>query len=184
MTAKASARTRPIPVRTPKSARKLEAADTASPRFYRGDAYVVDDSFGYLVRLLNNSIHRHIEQRMQTFDLTAMQWGPLMLLAVGKGDTAASLARCADMDTGAMTRMLDRLEAKGLIRRKRSKDDRRVVHLELTADGEEAVQHVPYVLSDVLNLHLRDFSAAELRQLLSFLRRLIAAGRSPKDDAS
>jgi DNA-binding HxlR family transcriptional regulator len=40
------------------------------------------------------------------------------------------------IDAGAITRMLDRLEAKGLVERVRSETDRRVVHVRLTEAGE------------------------------------------------
>jgi DNA-binding MarR family transcriptional regulator len=153
-------------------------SDDAAPGcFYRGDAYVPDESVGYLIKMAYHSLQRHIDGRMQAHDLTAMQWGPLMLLAHRKGDTAAELAREANTDTGAMTRMLDRLEAKGLIRRARSEHDRRVVHLELTAEGQRLVKLVPYALSEVLNQHLAGFTQNELDLLKRMLRRMIDNGR-------
>lgn len=144
---------------------------------YRGDDYAIDDSYGYLMRRVQASLLRHIDKRFRPYELTAMQWGPLLLLAQNKGDTAAGLARALDIDTGAMTRMVDRLEAKKLVRRTRSTGDRRVLHLELTAEGRRIVEQVPHVLADVLNLHLRGFTRAETRQLLDFLRRLLANGQ-------
>ena len=47
----------------------------------------------------------------------------------------ADIARLACHDTGAVTRVLDRLESKGLIQRVRSESDRRVVNLQLTTEG-------------------------------------------------
>ncbi|CAN0064996.1 unnamed protein product, partial [Phaeothamnion confervicola] len=119
-------------------------------------------------------MQRHFEKRMQPLDLTAMQWGPLLLMAEGRASTAAELARGMDIDTGAMTRMLDRLEAKGLVARARSASDRRVVQLELTAEGAKVASQIPQQLADVLNLHLKDFKADELHMLMGFLKRMIA----------
>ena len=59
---------------------------------YRGENYTVDASYGYLVRQLQASLLRHIDKRIQPYDLTALQWSPLLLLAQNKGDTAAALA--------------------------------------------------------------------------------------------
>src|SRR5690606_39284534 len=59
--------------------------------------------------------------------LTAMQWRPIAILARGIVDTPAGLARILEVDTGAITRTLDRLEAKSLLRRVRCTEDRRVV---------------------------------------------------------
>ena len=60
-----------------------------------------------------------------------------------------------------MTRTLDRLEAKGLLRRNRSQTDRRVVKLELTELGETKAREIPNNIARVLNHHLRGFSADE-----------------------
>jgi len=77
------------------------------------------------------------------------------------------------LDTGAMTRLLDRLEAKGLCRRVRSLADRRVVNIELTDEGRAAAEQVPHILSRVQNEHLAGFNAAEWEQLKSYLRRIL-----------
>ncbi len=145
---------------------------------YTGERYAVDDSYGYLVRRVQASLQRHIERRVQTLALTALQWSPLLLIAQGKGDTAAALARSLDTDTGAVTRMLDRLERKGLVRRQRSTGDRRVIHLALTAEGRHAIGLVPFAIAEVLNLHLTGFSEREVDQLKGFLRRIITNGNS------
>ena len=161
----------PARSRTAASARK-----SVSSSFYDGRTYATDNSYGYLLRRLYASMQRHCEKRMQPLDLTAMQWGPLLLMAEGRGNTAAELARGMDIDTGAMTRMLDRLEAKGLLARARSASDRRVVRLELTAEGLKVAGQIPHLLADVLNLHLRDFKADELHMLMGFLQRMLANG--------
>lgn len=152
------------------------ARKSASSPFYDGRTYATDNSYGYLLRRLYASMQRHCEKRMQPLDLTAMQWGPLLLMAEGRGNTAAELARGMDIDTGAMTRMLDRLQAKGLLARARSASDRRVVRLELTAEGLKVAGQIPHLLADVLNLHLRDFKADELHMLMGFLQRMLANG--------
>lgn len=163
----------------PRAARASRARTTrraSEQALYDARTYATDQSYGYLLRRLYASMQRHVERRMQPLDLTALQWAPLLLIAEGRGRTAAELARRMDIDTGAMTRMLDRLEAKGLVARERSASDRRLVHLELTVAGEEAARRIPHVLVEVLNLHLRDFSAAELGTLMGFLERMLVNG--------
>jgi DNA-binding MarR family transcriptional regulator len=92
--------------------------------------------------------------------------------------TVAELARELQMDAGAMTRLLDRLEKKGLCKRVRSTEDRRVVMVELTPDGEAAAELVPGVLSEVLNSHLAGFSKTEWQALMTYLRRMIDNGEA------
>ncbi|MBX6317117.1 MarR family winged helix-turn-helix transcriptional regulator [Pigmentiphaga sp.] len=141
--------------------------------------YDPNDSVGYLVKLAHGSLQRAVDTEMMALDLTAMQWGPLMLLAMGQGETAAELARSSCTDTGAVTRMLDRLESKGLIRRVRSAEDRRVIKLELTQEGMRATAQIPGRLRQAVDMHTRGFSEEELAQLKSFLRRMIANGAHP-----
>jgi DNA-binding MarR family transcriptional regulator len=161
----------------PTKKRNLPAkSSAAAPVFYRGESYAVEESLGHMVRVLINSMNRRIDAQMQVHDLTALQWKPLLMLRLGQVDTAAGLARLNCSDNGAMTRMLDRLEAKGLLRRVRSKTDRRVVHLALTKEGERISDLIPYGLSAVLNEHLEGFTTAEFKQLQSLLRRMIANG--------
>jgi DNA-binding MarR family transcriptional regulator len=149
----------------------------APARFYRGDAgWDTDASIGHMARRLVGTMNRAIDARMQDDELTAMQWKPLLMLRLGQADTAAGLARLNCSDNGAMTRMLDRLEAKGLLQRVRSATDRRVVHLALTPEGERVADRIPSALSDVLNAHLAGFSRAEFELLQDFFRRLIANG--------
>lgn len=142
------------------------------PNFYDGQNYVIEESVGFMIRQAQLALHRTIDSKMAALDLTAMQWGPLMLISYGKARTAADLSRCGGVDTSTMTRMLDRLEAKGLLIRKRSEDDRRIIFLELTEEGKRLVSQVPYLLADSLNQHLQGFSQQELDTLKSLLKRI------------
>lgn len=150
--------------------------DTSSPapHFYSGDNYVIEESLGYLIKQAQMALHRTIDGKMATLDLTAMQWRPLMLLAYGKARTAAELSRCSDVETSTMTRMLDRLEAKGLLTRTRSDSDRRIIFIELTEEGRRLAAEVPYLIAESFNHHLRGFSQQELDTMKSLLRRIVA----------
>jgi DNA-binding MarR family transcriptional regulator len=147
--------------------------------FYDGKGYTGEASVGWMLKRAHNSLLRSMDTRMQPYDLTAMQWGPLMLLAKGRCDTVAACAREADIDASAMTRMLDRLETKGLIQRTRSETDRRVVNVALTASGRDAAARIPQELALVLNHHLRGFTPEEFATLKTLLLRFEANGNSP-----
>jgi len=146
------------------------------PTFYDGNHYIIEESIGYIIRQAQLALHRTIDVRMAELDLTALQWVPLLMLAHQKGQTAAELSRCLGVDTSSMTRMLDRLEAKGLLVRKRSVEDRRVIFLELTDEGRLLSGHIPFVMAASLNRHLRGFSKSELEELKRLLRKLTANG--------
>jgi len=144
--------------------------------FYSAESYGQEESIGSVLKSLMVSITTQVDRRLVDHDLTHAQWVPLFKLAHGECGTVAELARTLQSDPGAMTRALDRLEAKGLVARLRSSEDRRVVNLALTDAGREVAAVVPAVLSEVLNLHLAGFSKQEWRALMSMLLRMRANG--------
>jgi len=157
--------------RAPKE-RSVRAGD---PDFYRGDAYPMSDSIGYLLKQIRIGIDRAVDGEMAEHDLTGVQWGPLLLIHTGLANTAAEIARFAGVDTGAVTRMVDRLEAKQLIERTPSATDRRVVELRLTREGDRLCrEEIPFGLARVGNGLLRGFSPQEFELLKDFLRRMLA----------
>ena len=89
---------------------------------YDGANYEVAESVGHQLVSLVQMMRREVELRMTRHDMTDAQWRPLWLLKSGKATTAIELAREACIDAGAVTRMVDRLEDKGLIERVRSEN--------------------------------------------------------------
>lgn len=162
-----------VPPSTP-AAPAATARRQRSTRHFRGDRYRIDDSVGYLLKLAVAALRRRLDRRMTQYDLTGVQMLPLVLIARGACRTAAEVARFNGTDAGATTRMLDRLEAKGLLARTRSASDRRVVQLELTPAGRALAAKIPYAIAEVLNEALCDFSAAEVDTLRRMLRRIVA----------
>ena len=149
---------------------------TASGAFYAPGQYTPDQSVGFLMRKVLSSILSQADAQLAPHDVTYVQYLPLYKLLRCECNTVAALARELEIDAGAITRSLHRLEAKGLVRRERSTEDRRVVHLALTDAGRAVATKVPGVLAEVLNAHLSDFSHGEWQQMLQFLHRMLANG--------
>lgn len=141
--------------------------------FYRPEAYKPEDSVAYLMRRILGIVAAEVQRELDPSGLTNAQWVPLLKLYMGSASTVAELARECELDAGGMTRLLDRLEDKGLLRRVRSSDDRRVVNLELTDEGRSAAQKIPGVLCGVQNAHMRGFTTEEWQLLRSLLQRLL-----------
>jgi len=123
--------------------------DSNAPQFYCALGYRPEGSVGYLMRQIINNVGQEVERQLAHADLTNAQWIPLYKVYSKRASTVAELARECQLDAGSMTRMLDRLEAKGLCQRRRSEEDRRVVHIELTPLGMSAAAEIPKVLSGV-----------------------------------
>ena len=141
--------------------------------FYCAADYDAGQSTGYLMRQILSSVAQQVSRELEPGGLTNAQWMPMLKLYLGKASTVAELARQCQLDTGSMTRLLDRMEAKGFLKRTRSSEDRRVVNIELTPEGREAAKEIPAVLSRVQNAHLAGFSVEEWQALKAYLRRIL-----------
>ena len=149
--------------------------DNSTPaRFYEAGQYPPEQSVGYLLNKVLSSILSQADSRLAAYKLTYAQWVPLFKLFKEDGCTPIAMARDLSVDPAALTRSLTRLETKGLLRRERSTQDRRVVHLRLTDEGRAVAEHVPGVLAEVLNAHLSGFSHDEWQLLLGLLSRMLA----------
>ena len=126
------------------------------------------------------------DRRLAPLELSAAQFSVIASLAGEERKSASDLCKVISYDAGAMTRMLDRLEGKGLIRRNRSPEDRRLVHLELTDQGRAAYPRMRELALGVANRFLRGFTKAEARQLESLLSRMLenAEAQAPAERAS
>jgi DNA-binding MarR family transcriptional regulator len=145
----------------------------AIPSFYKPGNYQPDESVGYLMRRILSAVSQEVDRELEPSGLTSAQWVPLLKLYMGTASTVAELARECMLDAGGMTRLLDRLESKGLVRRVRSSEDRRVVNLELTDEGRAAGREIPGTLCQVQNAHLRGFTVEEWHLLQGMLRRIL-----------
>ena len=135
-------------------------------------------SVGYLMARARASLLAGLDAELAPFGLNAMQYAVLKHLADGNARTAADLCRHMYYDTGSMTRILDRLEEKGLLRRERCEDDRRVVFLRVAAAGRAQLPRLRAVGSRVLDEHLAGFNTAEVESLKTYLGRMIENGRT------
>ncbi len=141
---------------------------------YRAEDYRVQDSVGYMITRLRASLFASVDRETAAWGISSAQGAILIYIAHGSASRAADLAREHNYDTGSLTRMIDRLVAKRLLRRVPQPGDRRAVTLELTAQGRRLAARLPAVAVKVLNRHLRGFTRAELDQLKGFLGRMLA----------
>jgi MarR family transcriptional regulator, multiple antibiotic resistance protein MarR len=123
-----------------------------------------------------------LDAELAPFALTGMQFAVLKHLAEGTADTAAELCRLMPYDTGAMTRILDRLEQRRLLRRERGRADRRMVFLRLTPAGRTLLPRLLAVCARVLEAHLAGFAPDEIEALKGYLGRMIDNGRAQADN--
>jgi DNA-binding MarR family transcriptional regulator len=129
---------------------------------------------GSLLNQVARDLRTATEALLAPYDLTAQQAAALMLTSVRGRASPNQLTAELGTDTAGMTRLVDRLEAKGLVRRARHPDDRRSVVIELTADGRALLPKLPPVFGRVTSRLLEGFSADEITVLTGMLQRMQA----------
>lgn len=138
-------------------------------------AGIPDDEMvvGHLIGRARSALLTGLDGELEPFGLTGAQFAVLKNVADGIAATAADLCRTMHYDTGSMTRMLDRLEEKSVLRRERCTEDRRVVFLRITDSGNELLPQLRAAAVHVLSRHLGGFSPAEVESLKQYLVRMI-----------
>jgi DNA-binding MarR family transcriptional regulator len=155
-----------------RSVRLADVYDIESYQPRRGVGHLLNRVRTEMLAALDAALEADPE--LSKLEISAAQFIVIAALVITEGAKSASdLCKGISYDAGAMTRMLDRLETKGLIRRNRRPDDRRVVYLELTEEGHRAFPRMRQVSMGVVNRFLRGFSQAEARQLEGLLTRML-----------
>lgn len=161
------------------------SSSDAVQTYYEGTSESLgpEQNIGILVKTLQSSLNRMMDMHMAPMGLTAMQWRPLVLIRYRNINTPAELSRHSQIDTGAMTRSLDRLEAKQFIERHRCHEDRRVVRITLTEAGDAVAKQILPAVAATLNAHLAGFSAQEVNTLIEMLHRMLINGGTNMETA-
>jgi MarR family transcriptional regulator, multiple antibiotic resistance protein MarR len=142
------------------------------PDIYDVKTFEPKNALGYLIGHTRKALLEEIDRELASLDLTAAQYIILSSLNHLQVATAADLCNGIVYDPGAMTRLIDRLELKGFVRRQRQPGDRRRVDLELTTEGKSLYPRMNAIVVRVLNRFLAGFTKKEARELEQYLRRI------------
>jgi DNA-binding MarR family transcriptional regulator len=129
-----------------------------------------------VIRLINRvrvEVMDALDRELTDFDITAPQLVILASVANKEADSAAQLCKTISYDPGAMTRMIDRLQQKGLIRRVPNPEDRRAMNLEMTVAGKALYPQLLQAKARVVERFLRGFSKEDERTLERLLYRML-----------
>ena len=129
-------------------------------------------SLGILFRQVRDAMWARMAAELASrgHDLTFSQFITLKKLATGVA-SVTDLARAADLNPGAMTRLLDRLEAKGLVARSADASDRRALSIHLTDAGLLIWDEINQCGQRVREQALHGMDDAERAQFLRLLRQ-------------
>lgn len=130
-------------------------------------------TLGLLFRQIRDGMWTRMEEELAAagHDLTMSQYVVLKVLAGGQAGVT-DLARHAELNPGAMTRLLDKLEARGIVARSADPADRRALHIRLTEAGRKMWQDVSQCGQRVRERALAGLNDAEREHLLRLLEQV------------
>lgn len=130
-------------------------------------------ALGRALRRSSRLAHCTLDATVSSLDLNFTQWSVLRILKDAGEVQVGDLARAMEMTGGAMTRLIDALEQRGLASRRRSQSDRRLVKVLSTSAGnrllEEAAPGITATWTDLL----APFDTDEIDMVTSLLSRLV-----------
>ena len=135
---------------------------------------------GHLIRRAHQISGAIFTARLTGFDITSVQYAAMVAIASQPGIDATRLSDLIAFDRATLGGVLDRLEAKGLIARQPSRQDRRVKTITLTVDGSALLETVKdRVLAAQVEM-MHSLSEAEQDQFIALLKKFV--GRVPEED--
>jgi DNA-binding MarR family transcriptional regulator len=144
-------------------------------KHFKTENFSCKRSPGYLIRRMNNLVMPRAEALFSDTEITFSHWVSLVALRDGIASTAAGIARLINQDTGAVTRLIDQLETRGLFTRTREKSDRRVIKLSLTAEGRAVSGALTPRLVDFWNGVLEDCSRSDISTWIAISTKIVEA---------
>jgi DNA-binding MarR family transcriptional regulator len=131
-----------------------------------------DARFVFWLGRIRKALVREFETRARGFEITVPQFMVLRRLSEGDGMPTSVLAGEVGSDGATLTGVLDRLEARGLIRRERCLEDRRAVRIHITPAGRTLLEPLQEVVSQVNSHALEALSDGEKEELVRLLDRV------------
>lgn len=138
-------------------------------------------SVGRLLGFASADCGKLSDRRLKEFDLTLQQWIPLTALWRSRPLSETELATYCRMSAPSVNRLIDRMEAKRLVRRLEDSSDRRRVLVDLGPRGRK-LAHLVDFFSEINAVLTAGMTAAERKQLVSLLDRVVANVENALED--
>lgn len=132
------------------------------------------------LRHIIRSIDQQNRRIRESYHVTQPQLVCIRALLHGGPMTSRQLAEQMYVSQATVTGVLDRLEAKGVIARERSTQDRRKVFISLTASGETMAKEMPWPLQERFAHSLELLDEEERMQMVHCLERLVELMHAPE----
>lgn len=121
---------------------------------------------------MSRKIRTLFDARVRAKGLTLARARTLLRIARCEASNQKELAEELEIETATLVRLIDGLEAQGLIARREVEGDRRAKQVVLTAEGEALAAIVDEMVGDIGRDVLRGIEAGEMTAALAITRRM------------
>ncbi|GIM28153.1 MarR family transcriptional regulator [Clostridium polyendosporum] len=132
----------------------------------------MDESMGFILNVTTRKFLQLLSLKFSLYDITTEQWSLLNLLEDYNGISQKDLAKRSEKDPANVTRILDQLERKGLIKRIPNLEDRRSFLAYITDEGIELNKKLIPIEHDVVNIALNNLSDEKIALLRESLKEI------------
>ena len=132
----------------------------------------LDTILGFHIRLAHGAVYRHFAETFAALDLTQKQVSVLWLVEELPGIAQVELGQRLQMDRATTMTMVNRLQARGYLRRERSPTDRRKQALFLNETGADALSQAKRCIAEHEHWLKARFTPDEIEKLVEMLARI------------
>jgi DNA-binding MarR family transcriptional regulator len=134
----------------------------------------LDSYLPYLLNRAGTRIAVSFSERIRPFGASLQMWRVLAALRERDGLRMGDLSDTTSIEVSTLTRLVDTMEKKGLVARRRDGKDARAIVVQVTAAGRRLTERILPIAEHYETAALEGFSAAEADKLKAALRRLYA----------
>ena len=133
----------------------------------------LDDFLPYLLNRIVNRLNQNLAEDLKAIGVSLQHYRVLAVLVAGEGRTINELAVYTVTDQSTLSKLLDRMEAKGLVRRRPDSSDGRAVNIHLTARGRKAYAEILPLALNHYERAIKGLTKPERRALVDTLGHVL-----------
>ncbi|MYD94622.1 MAG: MarR family transcriptional regulator [Chloroflexi bacterium] len=138
----------------------------------------IQRELGFLVGSLASAMRTGLNRELASLNISSAQWAILDACHEEEADTLTSLARVIPLDSASISRHVDRLVRVGLVQRSRSTQDRRLVRLSLTDEGNRLVPELAERVQANNAKFLAGITKREQEAMMRTIRRMLESAQA------
>ena len=124
-----------------------------------------------LLMQTSKAIQERLRDEMSKNNLSITEFSVLEVLFYQGKQTIQQIGNRILISSGSMTYVIDKLEQKGIIKRNDCREDRRVIHITLTAEGMEVMENIMPKYQELVDSFFEELTGDEVELMVNLLKR-------------